>query len=332
MTISSRPAGATLKSAREQAAAILVQVQTADRMVGLLGQQYNQAKDHLASMQHMIQHTQQIVAQASVQVAGDQTQLKAAAISYYINNGAVASENPLFTNDESSIGAANVYNSLAEGNITSTVAALKNNSILLTQQRQLLASQWASAAQATRTVNDALRQAAGVLYRRTLILNHLNGAIAAYVNQIQADQRAQALAEWNRTHPNQPTTPGYGALPPNTKGAIAVDEALKFIGVPYVWGGASRYGVDCSGLVMLAWRAAGVDLPHYSGAMYDDTVRIPIGALEPGDLLFYGWHGDEHVTIYYKDGLMIEAPYTGSYVHITPVRFGYGFAGAGRVR
>ena len=107
---------------------------------------------------------------------------------------------------------------------------------------------------------------------------------------------------------------------------------MRLLGVPYVWGGASRYGVDCSGLVMLAWDAAGVSLPHYSGAQFADTIRIPVWDLKPGDLLFYGYQGDEHETMYIGNGLMIEAPYTGSYVHISPVRYDYGFAGAGRVR
>jgi cell wall-associated NlpC family hydrolase len=50
----------------------------------------------------------------------------------------------------------------------------------------------------------------------------------------------------------------------------------------------------------------------------------------PGDLLFYGPGGSEHVAMYIGHGTMIEAPYTGAVVWLTPLRFGYGFAGAGR--
>jgi cell wall-associated NlpC family hydrolase len=83
---------------------------------------------------------------------------------------------------------------------------------------------------------------------------------------------------------------------------------------------------------MLAYEAAGVDLPHYSGAQFDDTERVPLYDIQPGDLLFYGYNGDEHVAMYVGHGEMIEAPETGEVVHITPVRLGYGFAGLGRVR
>jgi hypothetical protein len=63
---------------------------------------------------------------------------------------------------------------------------------------------------------------------------------------------------------------------------------------------------------MLAYDAAGIDFPHYSGAMYEDTERVPLVDIEPGDLLFYGYDGDQHVAMYVGDGKMIEAEMTGT--------------------
>ncbi len=87
---------------------------------------------------------------------------------------------------------------------------------------------------------------------------------------------------------------------------------MTYIGTWYVWGGASKSGVDCSGLIMLAYDAAGIYFPHYSGAMYEDTMRVPLVDIEPGDLLFYGYDGDQHVAMYVGDGKMIEAEMTGT--------------------
>ena len=119
-------------------------------------------------------------------------------------------------------------------------------------------------------------------------------------------------------------------VPPGATGAI--EAARSQLGVPYVWGGETPgVGFDCSGLVQWAWAQAGVSLPRTSGAQFDATTQISLASIEPGDLLFYGPDGSDHVAMYVGGGMMIEAPETGQVVHITPVRTGGGFAGVGRV-
>ena len=93
----------------------------------------------------------------------------------------------------------------------------------------------------------------------------------------------------------------------------------------------ARVGFDCSGLVQWACAQAGISLPRTSGAQFGATTQIPLADIEPGDLLFYGPGGSEHVAMYVGGGSMIEAPYTGAAVWITGVRTGGDFAGVGRV-
>ena len=71
-------------------------------------------------------------------------------------------------------------------------------------------------------------------------------------------------------------------------------------------------GFDCSGLVQWSFAQAGISLPRTSGAQYAATTHIPLADIEPGDLLFYGPGGSEHVALYVGGGSMIEAPYTGA--------------------
>ncbi|MGH9065707.1 MAG: C40 family peptidase [Acidimicrobiales bacterium] len=99
------------------------------------------------------------------------------------------------------------------------------------------------------------------------------------------------------------------------------------MGKPYVWGGSGPYGFDCSGLVMYAWAAAGVSLPHYTVSQYDATSRISESDLQPGDLIFY--EGLGHVAMYVGGGEVVVADTTGTPVRIesmyydgTPVGFG----------
>ena len=118
--------------------------------------------------------------------------------------------------------------------------------------------------------------------------------------------------------------PSYSAPSYSGGGAsTAIATAQSYLGVPYVWGGESYGGVDCSGLTMLAWGSAGVDLPHLSRAQYSYGTHVPIGSMEAGDLIFWSSNGSQsgiyHVAIYLGGGQMIEAPTFGVPVRITGV-------------
>ena len=118
--------------------------------------------------------------------------------------------------------------------------------------------------------------------------------------------------------------PSYSAPSYSGGGAdTAIATAKSYLGVPYVWGGESYGGVDCSGLTMLAWESAGVDLPHLPRAQYSYGTHVPIGSMEAGDLIFWSSNGTQsgiyHVAIYLGGGQMIEAPTFGVPVRITGV-------------
>ena len=107
-----------------------------------------------------------------------------------------------------------------------------------------------------------------------------------------------------------------------------LNAAYSAIGVPYVYGGSSMSGFDCSGLTMWAWAHAGVSLPHSAAMQYDSIPHVSQSQLQPGDLLFF-YSPIHHVTIYVGGGMMISAPHTGAYVEKMAVYWQY-FVGAGR--
>jgi cell wall-associated NlpC family hydrolase len=84
--------------------------------------------------------------------------------------------------------------------------------------------------------------------------------------------------------------------------------------VPYVYGGASPGGFDCSGLVMWVYGRLGISLPHNAAALYGTGRPVSSAHLQPGDLVFF--HGLGHVGIYIGHGRMIHAPQTGERVEI----------------
>jgi cell wall-associated NlpC family hydrolase len=104
-------------------------------------------------------------------------------------------------------------------------------------------------------------------------------------------------------------------------------------GVPYSWGGgnaagasrgidsgAGTVGFDCSGLMLYGFAGVGIKLDHYTGSQYNAGRKIPTSQMRRGDMIFYGPNASQHVAMYLGDGQMLEAPYTGSVVKVSPVR------------
>jgi cell wall-associated NlpC family hydrolase len=135
-----------------------------------------------------------------------------------------------------------------------------------------------------------------------------------------------------------PTPTGYtnGAIPRvygRQASEYVIQRAGSQMGVPYSWGGgtaagpsrgidsgADTVGFDCSGLILYAFAGVGIKLPHYSGSQYNAGRKIPSSQMRRGDVIFYGPGGAQHVTLYLGNGQMLEAPYTGSTVKVSPVR------------
>ena len=109
-------------------------------------------------------------------------------------------------------------------------------------------------------------------------------------------------------------TPSVPAPPPSSHSSV-VSIALQYLGVPYVWGGASPSGFDCSGLTMYAYAKVGVYLPHNAAMQYGMGTPVSRSQLAPGDLVFF--NGLSHVGMYIGGGRFVHAPHTGDVVKIS---------------
>jgi peptidoglycan DL-endopeptidase CwlO len=149
---------------------------------------------------------------------------------------------------------------------------------------------------------------------------------------------ARAAAAAARSHTSSSSAPTTIVPPPGPPVTIATGNggaghpaaasiALRYLGVPYVWGGASPSGFDCSGLVMYVYAQLGISLPHYTVAQWNATE--PIASPAPGDLVFFNSLG--HVGIYIGGGQFVDAPHTGAVVRIDSLSSFGGYDGARRV-
>jgi cell wall-associated NlpC family hydrolase len=342
VVLSPRPAGGqSIASAQAEAASIEAQLSAAQARMSALGQQYDAAAYRLQQINSNIATTKASISTDHRQVAGDRSNLSKAAILNYVSDGSAASQNPIFSDNEKTVGAANEYNEIAEGDINLAVANLHTAVNSLTAQQAQLQGQQSQAQQALAVEKAAVEQNAQAVAQQSAALAQENGEIAQLVQQQEAAQAAaterEATARLASVQQEATLVGLNNAAPPPTAagGAGAVQAAESQIGVPYVWGGESPKGsadpgFDCSGLTAWSWGQVGVGLPHYSGAQMSDSTPVPLSDLQPGDLLFYGPGGSQHVAMYVSPGTMIEAPETGETVHLTALRLGDGFVGAGR--
>ena len=207
--------------------------------------------------------------------------------------------------------------------------------------------------QAAQAANLAASEAAGIAAQRTQLIEQL--AAAQKISVDLATKRQQALekkAEQAQAHAAQVAAtkakndadkaknqadltqdqlaeigtvggwdlPGLPVPAGTSDGAkAAIDFARQQLGEPYLWGAAGPDAWDCSGLTMMAWRAGGISLPHYSAAQYQQTKHISAADLRPGDLAFWGTSPNtiHHVALYIGNGQIIQAPRTGDVVKVS---------------
>jgi cell wall-associated NlpC family hydrolase len=185
---------------------------------------------------------------------------------------------------------------------------------------------------------DAIASTARLLAANGAAQGDIEQAVFAYNHDPTYVSDVMSLAtryEMGASSPPVSTGPvsastGLGGASPGPGSASAVTAASQVatvvglataqLGKPYVWGGAGPASYDCSGLVMVAYAAAGLDLPHNAAAQYQLTAdhAVAVSALEPGDLVFFGTSLPtiEHVGIVVGGGEMIDAPHTGAVVRI----------------
>jgi cell wall-associated NlpC family hydrolase len=229
--------------------------------------------------------------------------------------------------------------SAAGANAQSEATLAEVKGTLAQQIAQQAAAQAAAAAQSAASAASpaAAAAAAAQAAQAAQVASTLSGGSAAAVGATNSANQAAGLAAGAG---GGPTLTSGGS--PQAAGLAAVHGAMKYLGVPYVWGGESYSGVDCSGLTALAWANAGVSLPHSAADQYAESKHVPLDQLEPGDLLFYDFDGSgiDHVVMYvgpvldgqptpFGSGTIIQAAHTGTFVTYDPVWY-EGLVGAAR--
>ena len=270
-------------------------------------EKYNQASTQLATVQAKIDENQQQLENARKNLEQANTQLMLRAESIYKSRD-VGVIDAIFQADsfDELITQMDMMERLGNSDVDTVhaIAAYKRD---IKDRRIRLKADEKSAA---RLVAER-EQHKNELMALEADLNDLTGKIKKQIKKLkyQAKLRAQlALTGYSGPIPGpvDPNSPGHPEI---------VSIAQRYFGVPYVWGGASPSGFDCSGLTMYCYAQVGIGMSHGATDQQRSSIPVALTDLRPGDLIFFGNASfSHHVAIFVEGTTCIEAPHTGDVV------------------
>ena len=350
-----------LADKRAEAARIQEQLARQGEKVSVLAERSNRAALKSAEVEGSLAKAAADVARSDERLQLVRGRLATAAVVAYVHGGNNALIGKLVRGNQDDMVVRTQYLRVTAADQRRVIGEVRSAKQDFETQKSRLEGERQAAADAAELAAAASRAALEAEDAQRAVLGQVTGELGELVAAEQARKEAEAVrnrpapvaeAEAPRFNdvprvPTQPAAqpqPQSQAQPPTTvaaqvasvptsgKGAIAVAEARKHLGKPYVYGGSGPDNFDCSGLTAFAWRAAGVSLSHSAYTQYFETTRVPINAVQPGDLLFFGKDGVEsihHNAIYIGNGDMIEASQTGTPIRIRGWR-SVDIVGAGR--
>lgn len=305
---------------KKKAAELSNQIESNGDKITALSESYNQTQLKLANLKNDVASAQVEIeaAEAENKAINDRVQKRAVALYTSSSDDNEKQSAPLSSKRKDS------YANLINGSDSLAVTQLEISKENLADKKAQLQKQLDSIDAQEKALAAQKKQLETANASQQALLNQTKGELSALIAQQETAKAKAAQAAAQKKTTTKTSTGSNASLPanlpaPSPKAAIAIEFARQQIGKPYVYAAVGPNSYDCSGLTMAAYKAAGISMPHYSGSQYSMFPKVPIDQLEPGDLVFRGAGGSDHVGLYIGNGLMIHAPHTGDVVKIAAV-------------
>jgi peptidoglycan DL-endopeptidase CwlO len=320
---------AQIGSKRAEAQQVLAQIQAMDAQMEKAVEAYNAANVRLDQIKHDLEVNQARLQTAKKNLVKARAQVSARLVALYTSD---EPDTLSIIFGASSLGdlieRIDSANRIADEDARIAAEVKQYRNEVQTRQQALVKAQ----ADQEKVVAERAAQRASVqsqLAERQALYSSIKDQIAQLeaaerARQARLAAQAKAAAKQQQSAPAPAPAPapssssggssGSSAPPPATHSSV-VSIALQYLGVPYVWGGASPSGFDCSGLTMFAYAKVGVYLPHNAAMQYGMGTPVSRSQLAPGDLVFF--NGLSHVGMYIGGGRFVHAPHTGDVVKIS---------------
>ena len=332
-SVNTAAADPNVEAKQAQAQDVLDQIQQIDSQLEAAVESYNLANVKLERINAELKTNARHLTIAKSSLRNAQTHLSARLVSLYVNGGEGNALEVLLgaeslddlLNRMDAVERVSDQDARVLREVKSFRAEVKQRKLRLDRARTAQAHVVAQKADQRRWIEGQLAERQRLLssikseiaslqaaerLRQQRLAAQARARLAAAAVERQGDSEDQQAAAFGA-----PSVESTFAPAPAARYGGVVGIAMQFLGVPYVWGGASPSGFDCSGFSMYVFAAMGVSLPHHAASQYNMGTPVSKDQLQAGDLVFFNGLG--HMGIYIGGGQFIHAPHSGDVVKIS---------------